>query len=54
MSKVTVRWIDGYLEEFEASKVIVVFDLLSIRSEKGRSRHIPLRQVRWFELEKSH
>lgn len=52
MNKVTVRWFDGYLEEFEAEEVRFGSDLLFIRLEDGRNRHIPLRQVRWFGLSK--
>lgn len=52
MNKVTVRWWDGYLEEFECSEVRFGSDLLFLRLESGSNRHIPLRQVRWFSLEK--
>lgn len=52
MNKVTVRWWDGYLEEFECSEVRFGLDLLFLRLESGSNRHIPLRQVRWFSLEK--
>lgn len=52
MNKVTVRWLDGYLEEFECSEVRFGSDLLFLRLESGSNRHIPLRQVRWFSLEK--
>lgn len=52
MNKVTVRWRDGYLEEFECSEVRFGSDLLFLRLESGSNRHIPLRQVRWFSLEK--
>jgi hypothetical protein len=52
MNKVTVRWWDGYLEEFECSEARFGSDLLFLRLESGSNRHIPLRQVRWFSLEK--
>ena len=52
MNKVTVRWWDGYLEEFECSEVRFGSDLLFLRLASGSNRHIPLRQVRWFSLEK--
>ena len=52
MNKVTVRWWDGYLEEFECSEVRFGSDLLFLRLESGSNRPIPLRQVRWFSLEK--
>ena len=45
---VTVRWFDGYLEEFECSEVRFGSDLLWMRLVNGKNRHIPLRQVRWF------
>ena len=51
-NKVWVRWFDGYLEEFEATEVRFGSDLLWMRLENGENRHIPLRQVRWFGLEK--
>ena len=41
-----------YLEEFECSEVRFGSDLLFLRLESGSNRHIPLRQVRWFSLEK--
>ena len=55
MNKVTVRWFDGYMEEFEATEVRFGSDLLFLRLSNGRNRHIPLRQVRWFGMsEESH
>lgn len=52
MNTVTVRWFDGYMEEFEASEVRFGSDLLFIRLTDGKNRHIPLRQVRWFGMSK--
>ena len=49
---VTVRWWDGYMEEFDASEVRFGSDLLFIRLIDGKNRHIPLRQVRWFAMSK--
>lgn len=49
---VTVRWFDGYMEEFEAAEVRFGSDLLFIRLSDGKNRHIPLRQVRWFGMSK--
>lgn len=52
---VTVRWWDGYIEEFECSEVRFGCDLLWMRLTSGKNRHIPLRQVRWYSLsEESH
>lgn len=45
---VTVRWHDGYLEEFKAEEVRFGCDLLWVRLVDGKNRHIPLRSVRWF------
>ncbi|WMC92315.1 hypothetical protein [Kineothrix sp. MB12-C1] len=45
---VTVRWNDGYKEDFNATEVRFGSDLLWMRLEDGNNRHIPLRQVRWF------
>ena len=45
---VTVRWWDGYKEDFNATEVRFGSDLLWMRLENGQNRSIPLRQVRWF------
>jgi len=45
---VSVRWHDGYLEEFTATEVRFGCDLLWMRLVNGDNRHIPLRSVRWF------
>jgi len=50
MKKVTVRWHDGYLEQFEAPEVRFGSDLLWMRLVDGANRHIPLRSVRWFSV----
>lgn len=47
---VSVRWFDGYLEEFTASEVRFGCDLLWMRLVNGANRHIPLRTVRWFSV----
>lgn len=47
---VTVRWFDGYREEFEATEVRFGSDLLFLRLTNGKNRQIPLRNVRWFGL----
>lgn len=49
---VTVRWFDGYMEEFEATEVRFGSDLLFLRLSDGKNLHIPLRQVRWFGMSK--
>lgn len=55
MNIVTVRWFDGYLEEFETTEVRFGSDLLFMRLADGKNRQIPLRQVRWFSLsQESH
>lgn len=51
-NRVSVRWHDGYLEEFEATEVRFGSDLLWMRLTDGKNRHIPLRSVRWFALSK--
>lgn len=48
MNKVTVRWFDGYLEEFEALEVRFGAYILWMRLTNGKERIIPLTQVRWF------
>jgi hypothetical protein len=47
--KVTVRWWDGYLEEFDAIESRVGAYMLWIKFPNGGHRWIPLCQVRWFE-----
>ena len=55
INTVTVRWHDGYLEEFRATEVRFGCDLLWVRLEDGKNRHIPLRSVRWFGMsQESH
>jgi hypothetical protein len=48
LNAVTVRWFDGYLEEFICSEVRFGGYILWLRLENGKERVIPLTQVRWF------
>ncbi len=48
MKKVTVRWWDGYLEEFECEEVRGGCDLLWLKLSSGANRNIPTRNVRWW------
>lgn len=48
INTITVRWWDGYKEDFRATEVRFGSDLLWMRLEDGNNRHIPLRMVRWF------
>jgi len=51
MSLVTVRWNDGYMEDFKCSDVRFGSDLLWLRLETGQNRHIIVsRQVRWWSV----
>jgi len=45
---VTVRWFDGYKEDFRCTEIRFGNALLWMRLENGNNRHIPLNQVRWF------
>ena len=55
INTVTVRWNDGYLEEFKVTEVRFGCDLLWMRLEDGKNRHVPLRSVRWFGMsQESH
>lgn len=47
---VTVRWFDGYLEEFECLEVRFGCDLLWLKLITNQNRHIPTRQVRWYSI----
>ena len=47
---VTVRWFDGYKEDFEATEVRFGNSYLWMRLSNGQNRQIPLTQVRWFSL----
>jgi len=48
--KVTVRWFDGYLEEFDCDEVRFGVDLLWMRLTNGQNRHIPTRHIRWYSI----
>ena len=50
INTVTVRWFDGYKEEFEATEVRFGNAYLWLRLSNGQNRHIPLAQVRWFGM----
>lgn len=55
MNTVTVRWFDGYLEEFNCTEVRFGAYILWLRLENGKERIIPLTQVRWFsQTQESH
>jgi hypothetical protein len=45
---VTVRWWDGYIEEFNAIEARAGAFLLWIKLKNEETRHIPLEKVRWF------
>lgn len=45
---VTVRWNDGYKEQFECSAVRFGSGLLWMKLTNGKNRYVPLEQVRWF------
>ena len=47
---VTVRWFDGYLEDFKCKEVRFGSDLLWMELSEGKNRHIPVRQVRWYSI----
>lgn len=51
--KISVRWHDGYLENFEATEVRHGSDLLWLKLKDGKNRHIPLRSVRWFSIDET-
>jgi len=54
MTKINVRWFDGYLETFDAVDYRFGISLLWIKLKDG-NRHIPLWQVRWYSFsEESH
>ena len=50
MKTVIVRWRDGYIETFSnVDEWRAGADLLWLKLNDGHHRHIPLREVRWFE-----
>lgn len=52
---VSVRWFDGYFEEFQCTEVRFGAYILWMRLSSGKERIIPLTQVRWFgQLTYSH
>jgi hypothetical protein len=52
MTRVNVRWFDGYREVFECEEVRFGAYLFWMRLVNGENRHIPLSQVRWWSLSK--
>ena len=52
-NEVTVRWFDGYIETFTNVRVRFGCDLVWVEWTSGKNRHIPVRQVRWYSIEKS-
>lgn len=53
MKKVTVRWFDGYLEKFICSEVRFGSDLLWMKLTSGGNRHLPTKEIRWYEIEEA-
>lgn len=51
---ISVRWFDGYLEDFEAVEVRFGSDLLWMKLTNGKRRAVPLRCVRWFDPGENH
>lgn len=47
MKTVKIRWIDGYLEEFECNEIRFSGGLLWMKID-GKNMHIPLYRVRYF------
>ena len=50
VTKVVVRWWDGYLERFNCTEARFGSDLLWLKLVGSKNRHIPLRQVRWYSV----
>jgi hypothetical protein len=48
INTVSVRWLDGYFEEFECSEVSFGAYILWMHLADGKERIVPLTQVRWF------
>jgi hypothetical protein len=48
--KISVRWWGGYLEEFECIDVRFGSDLLWLKLSEDQSRHISIRKVMWYSL----
>ena len=49
MTRVNVRWWDGYLEVFDCVEARAGAYLLWLKLQDG-NRYIPLNQVRWFSM----
>lgn len=51
MTKVTVNWWDGYIEEFSCSGVKFCPHILWMKLSNGENRYIPMTMgIRWFSL----
>lgn len=50
ITAVTVRWHDGYKEDFEATEVRCGSDYLWMRLTNGKDRWLPVILIRWFSL----
>ena len=47
---VSVRWLDGYFESFNARQIRISESLIWLRLKNRNNRNIPLRNVRWYSV----
>jgi len=48
--EVSVRWIDGYFESFNARQMRISETLIWLRLNNHKNRNIPLKNVRWYSV----
>lgn len=48
--EVSVRWLDGYFESFNAKQIRISKSLIWLRLKNGNNRHIPLINLRWYSV----
>lgn len=46
----SVRWLDGYYESFNAIQIRISESLIWFRLKNGKNRNIPLKNIRWYSI----
>ena len=47
---ISIRWLDGYFESFNAKQIRISATLLWMRLKNDKNRNIPLQNVRWYSV----
>jgi len=48
--EISIRWLDGYFESFNARQIRISKSLMWLRLKNGNNRNIPLMNVRWYSV----